>query len=227
MPQIGSGLLGAAVLFVIIFVGWRLASHRYKIACPEGLSWLVEIDNPFFTSTRANTIIAHLDLRPGMSALDAGCGPGRLTIPMAREVGPTGRIVALDFQAKMLGRVKLKAERANLTNIVFHIAKLGNDELHFGSFDRAVLVTVLGEIADPHAALREIFGGLKPGGILAVTEVIADLHFQSRGKVIALASRVGFREKSCIGGHLAYSIYFEKPELPSAIAESRGTTARL
>jgi 2-polyprenyl-3-methyl-5-hydroxy-6-metoxy-1,4-benzoquinol methylase len=119
MPQIGSGLLGAAVLFVIIFVGWRLASYWYAIPCPEWLSWLVEIDNPFFASSRANTIIAHLDLRPGMSALDAGCGPGRLTIPMAKKVGPTGRIVALDFHAGMLGRVKLKAERAGLTNIDF------------------------------------------------------------------------------------------------------------
>jgi len=218
MSQIGSALLGAAVLFVIIFVGWRLASQRYAIPCPEWLSWFVEIDNPVFTSTRASTIIAHLDLRPGMRALDAGCGPGRLTIPMARKVGPSGRIVALDFQAGMLGRVKLKAERANLTNIDFRAAKIGNNEFHFGWFDRAVLVAVLGEIPDRQAALREIFGALKPGGILAITEIIVDPHFQRRGKVIALASLVGFRERFRTGGHLAYSIYFEKPESPPAIA---------
>jgi ubiquinone/menaquinone biosynthesis C-methylase UbiE len=211
MLQLGSGLLGSAVLFVIIFLGWRLASHRYEIPCPEWLCWLVEIENPFFTSTRASTIIAHLDLKPGMSALDAGCGPGRLTIPMASQVGPTGRIVALDFQTGMLARAKFKAERANLTNIDFHKAKLGNNELHVGAFDRAVLVAVLGEIPDRHTALREIFGALKPGGILAITEVIADPHFQRRGKVTALASRVGFREKFRTGGRLAFSIYLEKP----------------
>ncbi len=137
---------------------------------------------------------------------------------MARKVGPTGRIVALDFQSGMLGRVKLKAERANLTNIDFHTASIGNNELHFGAFDRAVLAAVLGEILDRQAALREIFGALKPGGILAITEVIVDPHFQRRGKVIALASLVGFREKFRTGGPLAYSIYLEKPVSPSAIA---------
>jgi ubiquinone/menaquinone biosynthesis C-methylase UbiE len=90
--------------------------------------------------------------------------------------------------------------------------------LHFGSFDRAVLVAVLGEIPDRQAALRDIFGVLKPGGILAVTEVIVDPHFQRRGKVIALASLVGFREKFRTGGRLAYSIYLEKPVSPPAIA---------
>jgi ubiquinone/menaquinone biosynthesis C-methylase UbiE len=214
-------LLGAAVLFVIIFLGWRLASHRYAIPCPEWLCWLVEIENPFFNSTRASTIIAHLDLKPGMSALDAGCGPGRLTIPMARKVGPTGRIVALDFQTGMLARAKLKAERANLTNIDFHMAKLGNNELQVGSFDRAVLVAVLGEIPDRQTALREIFGALTPGGILAITEVVADPHFQRRGNVAALACRVGFREKFRTGGRLAYSIYLEKPVSSSAAPLSK------
>jgi hypothetical protein len=63
------------------------------------------------------------------------------------------------------------------------------------------------ETPDPKAALREIFGALKPSGVLAVTEVIADPHFQRRGKVTALASLVGFCEMLRIGGHLAYTIY--------------------
>ena len=62
------------------------------------------------------------------------------------------------------------------------------------------------ETPDPKAALREIFGALKPSGVLAVTEVIADPHFQRRGKVTAL------------GGHLAYTIYFEKPVSQPTIA---------
>jgi ubiquinone/menaquinone biosynthesis C-methylase UbiE len=210
------GLLGAAVLLVVIFAGWRLASRRWTVPCPSWLSWLVELDNPFFASTRANNIVAHLDLQAGMRALDAGCGPGRLTIPMAQKVGPAGLVVALDLQAEMLGRVKLKAERADLTNIEFHSAKLGSNELQFGSFDRAVLAAVLGEIPDRKAALREIFDALKPGGILVIAEVIADPHFQRHATVIGLASPIGFREKFRNGGRLAYSIYFEKPAPPSA-----------
>jgi len=211
MPSIASALLAAAVLFVVIFVGWRLASSRYAIPCPPWLAWLVEIDNPFFASTRSKTIIAHLDLKPGMRSLDAGCGPGRLTIPMAAKVGPVGRIVALDLSSAMLDRVKLRAERAKLANIDLRQGRIGNNELHFGAFDRAVLVAVLGEIPNRQAALWEIFEALKPGGILAVAEVIADPHFQRRSKVITLASSVGFRKKRQTGGPLAYAVYFEKP----------------
>jgi ubiquinone/menaquinone biosynthesis C-methylase UbiE len=211
MPPIALPLLGGAVLFVVIFMGWRLASNWYAIPCPPWLAWLVEIDNPFFASTRAKTITAHLDLKPGMRALDAGCGPGRLTISMATKVGPRGRVVALDLSSAMLDRVKLRAERARLANIDLRQARIGNNELHFGAFDRAVLVAVLGEIPNRQAALWEIYDALKPGGILAVAEVIADPHFQRRNKVIALATSVGFRKKRQTGGPLAYAIYFEKP----------------
>jgi ubiquinone/menaquinone biosynthesis C-methylase UbiE len=209
-------LLGAAAL-VVIFVGGWLASRRHTIPCPAWLSWLVEIDNPFFSSTRASTIITHLDLRPGMRALDVGCGPGRLTIPMARKVGPGGRVVALDIQAGMLRRAKAKAERAELANIDFHTIEVTKNKLHFGSFDRVVLAAVLGEIPDQETALRDIFDVLKPGGVLAVAEVIADPHFQRCGRVLALASRIGFCEKKRIGGRLAYSIYLERPASPSTM----------
>jgi len=42
-----------------------------------------------------------LELEPGMAVLDAGCGPGRLAIPIARQVGPQGEVVAMDIQAGM------------------------------------------------------------------------------------------------------------------------------
>jgi hypothetical protein len=52
--------------------------------------------------------------------------------------------------------------------------------------------------------------------VLAVTEVIADPHFQRRDRVLALASRIGFCEKKRVGGRLAYSIYLERPASSSA-----------
>jgi SAM-dependent methyltransferase len=219
------------VVLVVIMVGGVLLSRRHAIPCPAWLAWLVEIDNPFFASTRASTIIAHLDLKPGMRALDIGCGPGRLTIPMARKVGPGGRVVALDIQAAMLRRAKAKAERAMVANIDFHEVSIVNNGLHLGSFDRAVLAAVLGEIPDQETALREIFDALKPGGVLAITEVIADPHFQRRDRVLALASRTGFCERKRIGGRLAYSLYLERPASPAAASsqttDMAGRAARL
>jgi ubiquinone/menaquinone biosynthesis C-methylase UbiE len=197
--------------FVIVFAGWRLASSRVSLPCPPWLAFLVELDNPLFRNNRASAIIAGLELGPGMRALDAGCGPGRLTIPLAQWVGAEGRVVAVDLQPEMLARAKTKAERMRLRNIEFRQARLGAGELQFEPFDRAVMVTVLGEIPDQAAALREMLTVLKPGGVLAVSEVIADPHFQRRSHMLALAAKAGFREKARKGGRLAYTLYLERP----------------
>lgn len=119
--------------------------------------------------------------------------------------------MAVDIQPAMLEKAKARAERANLANIRFHQGVLGPKALHLGPFDRAVLVTVLGELENPEAALRDIFEMMKAGGVLAVTEVIADPHFQNQKTVRALAAAAGFREKKVVGGRYSYSMYFEKP----------------
>jgi ubiquinone/menaquinone biosynthesis C-methylase UbiE len=208
----GTVLLGVVIALLVISIGWRLSSRRESIPCPAWLSWLVELDNPLFRNNRAATIIAGLEIRPGMTALDVGCGPGRLTIPLTKAVGPAGRVLALDVQAGMLERARTRAQRERLPNIEFRLANIGEGaKLESKGFDRAVLVTVLGEIPNREAALSEIFAALKPGGVLAITEVIADPHFQSRANVLALALAAGFREKSRAGTRLSYSLYLEKP----------------
>jgi ubiquinone/menaquinone biosynthesis C-methylase UbiE len=153
-----------------------------------------------------------LDLQPGMAVLDIGCGPGRLAIPMAKQVGPQGYVLAMDIQAGMLQRAEEKARAANLTNIRFLQAGAGEGRVGRNQFDRALLVTVLGEIPKREAALKEIFEALKPGGLLSVTEIILDPHFQTRTAVQRLAEAVGFREQAFHGNRIAFTINFAKPD---------------
>jgi 2-polyprenyl-3-methyl-5-hydroxy-6-metoxy-1,4-benzoquinol methylase len=200
-----------AGLVIIVTVLWRFASRRHSLPCPVWLSWLVEMDNPFAKINRSDVIIEHLDLQPGMKALDIGCGPGRLTIPIARKVGPQGEVVAIDIQPGMLRRAQDKAAAANLTNIRFLQAGAGEGKMEHGRSDRALLVTVLGEIPDRHAALKEIFDALKPGGIVSVTEILLDPHYQRRATILRLAGAVGFREKSFFGNRFAFTLNLEKP----------------
>jgi ubiquinone/menaquinone biosynthesis C-methylase UbiE len=204
-------LLVAVGLVVLTTVVWRLASRRQSLPCPAWLSWMVELDNPFTKTNRAHVIIEHLGVAPGMVVLDVGCGPGRLTIPLAKAVGQNGYVVAIDLQEGMLKRAREKAAAEHLTNIRFVQAAVGRGTLEPGRADRAVLVTVLGEIPDRQAALAEIFDALKPGGILSVTEVIFDPHFQRQAMVEQLAGTVGFRRKAMFGNRIAYTMHLEKP----------------
>ena len=82
----------------------------------------------------------------------------------------------MDIQARMLERVpKKKAATAQLHNIQFLQAGIGEKKLEHNYYDRALLVTVLGEIPNQHAAFKkENINALKPGGLLLVSEVIFD-----------------------------------------------------
>jgi ubiquinone/menaquinone biosynthesis C-methylase UbiE len=211
MATLAYTLLGLIGLIAVVAIIWRVASRGRSVPCPAWLGWMVELDNPFTKTNRAAVIVERLDLRPGMAVLDAGCGPGRVAIPLARQVGQQGEVVAMDMQAGMLQRAREKARAADLTNIRFLEAGLGEGKLDRDRFDRSLLVTVLGEIPDREAALREILDALKPGGMLSVTEIIFDPHFQSRATVTRLARSAGFREKAFYGNRIAYTLNFEKP----------------
>jgi len=170
------------------------------------------LDNPFTGTNRAAVIVEHLGLQPGMTVLDAGCGPGRLTIPLARQVGEYGEVVAVDIQTGMLDRVRAKVETVSIDNVRFLQAGVGEGKIESNRFDRALLVTVLGEIPDRRAAMKEVFEALKRGGLLSVTEVIFESHFWRRRTVARLAEAVGFREKAVHGNCIAYTMILKKAD---------------
>ncbi len=190
---------------------WRFAVRRHTLPCPSWLSWLLE--NPFMNSVAgAESILDRLAVRPSMKVLDVGCGPGRLAVPAAQRVGVGGEVVALDLQSAMLGRLQQKIDAAGLTNLRLLQAGAGDGTLPQNTFDRALLVTVLGEIPDRKAALAEIYRALKPGGILSITEVLPDPHFQTPHTVRQLAFEIGFEEIAHFGVFPAYTIHLRKPD---------------
>lgn len=183
--------LVALVLTVIVAAGWRLLSRRRLLPCPSSFAWVLE--NPVIERVAGSqALMDRAGVCSGMNVLDAGCGPGRVTIPLARRVGPGGRVVALDAQASMLSKLQRRLEEQDVTNVRLVHAELGTGALASEQFDRAFLVTVLGEIPNQEQALREIHGLLAPGGILSVSEVLPDPHYQRRSKVRALALLTGY-----------------------------------
>jgi SAM-dependent methyltransferase len=202
--------LGAAGVGLAIMAYWRFAVRRRTLPCPSWLSWMLE--NPFMnTVAGSSAILNQMRLEPGMKVLDVGCGPGRMSVPAAHQVGANGLVVALDLQPAMLRRLRQKMQAEGLTNIRLLQGRADEGALAHDVFDRALLVTVLGEIPDRKAALAEIFRVLKPGGILSITEVLPDPHYQTRHSVRQFASVVGFEEGAHFGGFPAFTIHFVKP----------------
>ena len=106
MREVGSRGMRRILLYALLgVVGLAIAGllrqRQRPIPIPPTLTFLFE--NPLVEAfAGSELLVERLSLAPGMQILDAGCGPGRLTIPVARAVEPTGEIVALDSQRAML-----------------------------------------------------------------------------------------------------------------------------
>lgn len=199
-------LVGGAALLAVLF----LRQRRRPIMHPPTLAFLFE--NPLagaFVGT--DLLVRRLDLAPGMRVLDAGCGPGRLSLPLADAVGTDGEVVALDGQPAMLAKLTDRLEKHGVANVRPLRATLGGGELAEGDFDRIVLPMVLGEVRDRRAAVRELYAALRPGGVLSVTEVFGDPDYRRPATVRREVEEAGFRLVGRFGGFPAYTLNFERP----------------
>lgn len=220
-PRLIRAPLWALVGFVALGVLWRWASRRRSLPFPTWLAWL--LDNPLADWVGGTqTTLDRIGLRAGEHGLDAGCGPGRLSLPALHRVGPTGSVTALDLQPAMVARVEQRAAGLGLSNLRTLVGNCTQPGLlSKDAYDRAWLVTVLGEIPDRIAALRQIHRALKPGGVLAVTEVFGiDPHDQSPETVLQLGTITGFESGARLGPWWSFTQLLVRPGKVAVMSEN-------
>jgi demethylmenaquinone methyltransferase/2-methoxy-6-polyprenyl-1,4-benzoquinol methylase len=115
--------------------------------------------------------IARTGLRPGQSALDVAAGSGDLSVALARQVGPTGRVAVTDINASMLAHARDRLYDAGIAGNV-ELLEADAEHLPFkdGTFHCVTIGFGLRNVTDKDAALAEMFRVLKPGGRLLVLE---------------------------------------------------------
>ena len=106
-------------------------------------------------------------LAPGLSLLDAGCGPGTITVEFADRLAPA-RVVGLDASAEVIAKASADFTRPNLAFVTGDAYALPFED---GSFDITHAHQTLQHVADPVAVLRELRRVTKPGGIVAARDV--------------------------------------------------------
>jgi ubiquinone/menaquinone biosynthesis C-methylase UbiE len=108
-------------------------------------------------------------LEPGQRLLDVGCGPGTITLDLARRVAP-GEVLGIDQSADVIATASAAASEQGAANVTFAVDDVYALDLPDESFDVVHAHQVLQHLTDPVAALREIRRVLRPEGIVAVRD---------------------------------------------------------
>ncbi|MDX6605547.1 MAG: hypothetical protein QOD14_87 [Solirubrobacterales bacterium] len=197
-------LLGAAAAVAGAALWWR----KNPSACPYGQRFWVEAPHPLITRSRLREI---LDPRPGERILEVGPGTGYYTLEVAEWVKPDGVLHILDLQQEMLEHTMRRAGERGLANVTPTQSDATAMPYEDGTYDAAYLVTVLGEIPDQEAALRELARVLRPGGRLVVGELFGDPHYVRLGAMRLRASGAGLGYERRAGNAVGYFARFAKP----------------
>jgi arsenite methyltransferase len=144
------------------------------------------------------------ELQPGQSVIDLGSGGGLDCFLAARKVGEAGRVIGIDMTPEMLDRARAAAQRLQVTNVEFRQGYLEELPVTSDSIDVAISNCVINLSPDKSKVLSEVFRILRPGGKLAVSDVVTDGPLPAEVKN-SLSAWAG-----CIAGALDVRDYEDK-----------------
>lgn len=178
-----------------------------KHVCPWWLCYT--FDNPFRKWFHNPELILSPYVRPGDQAIDIGAGMGYFTIALAKLVGPSGRVTAVDIQPQMLSGLTRRAQRDGVAERINpYLADPGSLGKHPPA-DFVLAFWMVHEVPDANGFLAEISRLLKPGGRLLLVEPKLHVSREAFRRTLAAAAELGFTPKAHPEIRLSYSALLE------------------
>lgn len=143
-------------------------------------------------------------IQPGETILDLGSGGGIDVFLSAKRVGPTGKVYGLDMTDEMLALARENQEKAGVTNVEFLKGDIEQIPLPDNSVDLIISNCVINLSPDKDQVLKEAFRVLRPGGRLAVSDIVV------RGSMPREIRHSVEFWAGCVAGALEESVYLAK-----------------
>src|SRR5215203_969667 len=134
----------------------------------EGAAWLEREGRA--EAEKPEVVLEAMELRPGMTIAEVGAGTGFFSRRLAKAVGPTGKVYAVDIQPEMLELLEKYAAQEGIKNITPVLGTDTDAKLPAGSIDRILMVDVYHEFQKPEEMLASLRKSLAPGGTLTLVE---------------------------------------------------------
>lgn len=175
-----------------------------KRVCPWWVGYLLV--NPLRRLVQNPEKILRPHVKHGMTALDVGCGMGYFSLPLARMVGPKGRVICVDMQEEMIRGLQKRARNSGVADRI--IPRLCSPEsLGLHEFKSAVDFTlafaVLHELPGIPAFFAEVAAAMKPGGVCLIAEPRGHVSAEGFNATLSAAVEKGF--SATAGPEIAWS----------------------
>ena len=165
----------------------------------SGAPWLVRESRQ--REEDCETLLKTINVQPGQTVCDMGCGNGFYTLKLAEMVGNEGEVLAVDIQPEMLSMLKEASKNLGAENIKPILGSVIDPKLPDGEVDLILCVDVYHEFSHPVHMLREMREALAPGGRLALVEFraedpnvpIKELHKMSKKQILKELTPNGFK----------------------------------
>ncbi len=170
--------------------GWYLGRQIAPTMSASGAEWLTRKSRE--REEQPRKLLEALQIKPKQQVCDFGCGNGYYTLPLARAVGPLGRVFAVDIQQEMLDLLEGRARPRGLENIEPVLAALNNPKLPQRQLDLVLMVDVYHELSQPTVILKAIYSSLNEKGRVVLVEFreedpevpILPLHKMNQAQVV-------------------------------------------
>jgi ubiquinone/menaquinone biosynthesis C-methylase UbiE len=150
---------------------WPTASAS-QLASRPAEEWLKTLDRPErVAGLKIDEIVARLGIKPADVVADLGAGSGVFVPALARAVGPTGAVYAVDIEQGLVDHIARRAKEAGLANAHAVLGAFTDPKLPRRDLDLALFHDVLHHVQDRAGYLRALASYMAPGGRIAVVEL--------------------------------------------------------